>query len=147
MAENCVTIEPTPLGAEDEASEAALIWLDDHAEEGGRPFIVTKLGFHARRGEVRVGSIYATIVYDWVYLKYLAVAAGHRRAGVGARLVAAVEARGRSAGAIGVCVDTYEHQAPGFYEALGFTEFGALTNPDPGKTRRYFAKRLREDSG
>jgi ribosomal protein S18 acetylase RimI-like enzyme len=39
-------------------------------------------------------------------------------------------------------VDTYGFQAPGFYEKLGYREFGRLDNFPPGSARLFFWKPL-----
>ena len=116
--------------------------LEHHAVRVGHPFDFDKLAFAADADGVRVGGVYATIGYGWVFVKYLAVDEAWRGRGVGAALVGALEKAGRAASAIGVFVDTYAFQAPGFYAKLGFTEMGRLPTHDQARTRIYFQKAL-----
>ncbi|MNJ78333.1 hypothetical protein D3C77_760620 [compost metagenome] len=48
----------------------------------------------------------------------------------------------REKGCVGIWLDTFDFQAPGFYQKLGFTEFGQLEDFPPGHKRFYFQKRL-----
>lgn len=59
-----------------------------------------------------------------------------RGAGWGRRLVEAVMEYGRSLGAAKVMLDTYDFQARGFYESIGFSVFGTMEFPTGNK--RFF---------
>jgi ribosomal protein S18 acetylase RimI-like enzyme len=52
------------------------------------------------------------------------------------------EAIAREAGCAGIWLDTYEFQARGFYERLGFTLFGTLPDHPVGQRRFFLMKRL-----
>ena len=63
-----------------------------------------------------------------------------RGQGVGTRAHAARRGLGRATqGLIGIWLDTFEFQARGFYEKLGFTVFGTLEDHPVG-SRRYFCR-------
>lgn len=64
-----------------------------------------------------------------------------RRQGHGTRIVRAVENEARRRGARAVLLDTYEFQARGFYERLGYTCFGSFRYPG-GVTRFYLTRAL-----
>jgi GNAT superfamily N-acetyltransferase len=121
--------------------------LRTHAGALGHPFGTATLAFEARwRGE-RIGGVYAELPFEWVLVKYLAVADGHRGRGVGSALLGALEAAGAARGAIGVFLDTYGFEAPGFYPRLGYEEIGRLPAPDPARTRVLFTKLLAPTPG
>jgi len=48
----------------------------------------------------------------------------------------------REAGCTGIWLDTYEFQARGFYEKLGYTLFGTLDDYPVGQRRFFMQKRL-----
>jgi RimJ/RimL family protein N-acetyltransferase len=48
----------------------------------------------------------------------------------------------RAHGCIGLWLDTYEFQARGFYEKLGFTLFGTLDDHPVGRKRFFLQKRI-----
>ena len=116
--------------------------LRKRADALGHPFGGATLALEARRRGERIGGVYAEVPFDWVLVKYLAVADGHRGRGVGSALMGALEAAGAARGAVGIFLDTYGFEAPGFYPRLGYEEIGRLPAPDPARTRVLFTKLL-----
>jgi GNAT superfamily N-acetyltransferase len=94
-------------------------------------------------GALAAGLVAAT-AYGWLHVEILWVAAAHRRAGLGRRLMAAAEAEARDRGCHAVWLDTSSAAAAAFYDRLGYTAFGMLENP-PGTAvpghRRWFLQR------
>ena len=70
------------------------------------------------------------------------VPAAQRGSGLGRRLMAMAEKAARGEGCVGIWLDTFEFQAPGFYEKLGFTPFGELPDHPRGGRRLFLHKRL-----
>ena len=64
-----------------------------------------------------------------------------RHAGLGARLVAAVEQEAKKRGCTRAALDTYSWQAVGFYLRLGYAEYGVLDYPN-GQRRHFMVKDL-----
>ena len=122
--------------------ERILSVLGAHAEAAGHPFTMEEIALEARDGETWRGGITAKMGGHWVYVEFLAVAEIARGTGVGAQLMRAVEARARQAGRIGIWVDTFTFQAPGFYERLGYECFGRIDDYPPGSARHFYCKRL-----
>ena len=89
-----------------------------------------------------VGGLWGRCVYDWLFVELLAVPEGHRGAGHGKALMAEAEHIARANGCVGMWLDTFEFQARGFYEKLGFEVFGALDEHPIGRTRFFLRKRL-----
>lgn len=67
------------------------------------------------------------------------VDASLRGEGIGTAMMAALEAEARRRGCTRASLDTYSWQALGFYQGLGFVEFGRLDYPN-GTTRHYLVK-------
>jgi|HubBroStandDraft_6_1064221.scaffolds.fasta_scaffold10814_4 GNAT superfamily N-acetyltransferase len=66
-----------------------------------------------------------------------------RKEGIGRELMKRAEALALEQGCDVVYLDTFDYQAPGFYEKLGFKVFGRLEDYPPGHRRFYLVKRLR----
>lgn len=121
--------------------------LDAHAELNGTPFEPVTAGFVAREGDAVVGGLYGWGQLGWFFVKLLALTPEARGTGAGARLLADAEAHAREAGLVGVYLDTYEFQAPGFYAKLGYTEMGRLPAAGGHPQRIWFCKQFEEDKG
>ena len=77
-----------------------------------------------------------------MFIQYLFVPEDLRGQGVGTELMQRAEDWGRSQGLTGIWIDTFEFQARGFYEKLGFTVFGTLEDHPVGSRRYFLQKRL-----
>ncbi|WP_370321320.1 GNAT family N-acetyltransferase [Oricola sp.] len=135
-------IEISKFDGEDERFENQLdVLLDDHAEANGTPFEPRTVGFVARDREGKiVGGLYGWAQLGWFFVKLLALAPEARKTGAGGRLLAEAEDHARSEGLAGVYLDTYEFQAPGFYEKMGYAEFGRLPAAGGHPQRIWYAK-------
>lgn len=89
-----------------------------------------------------VGGLWGKCVYDWLFVELLAIPEAHRGSGYGKELIDCAEGIARVNGCIGLWLDTYEFQARGFYEKLGFTLFGTLDDHPIGQRRFFLQKRL-----
>ena len=74
---------------------------------------------------------------ELVAVDVLWVDEGHRGQGLGAAVLAHVEAQARAQGARRVELNTFGFQAPGFYEKQGYRRFGAI-EPAVGEHGHYF---------
>lgn len=116
--------------------------LGTASEQAGHSFAPTVLDLTANIDGVEVGGLSGQLIYGWLWIMLLGVGTAHRGRGVGQALIEEAEAFARAHGAIGMNVDTFAYQAPGFYERLGFTEVSRLSGPVPAEDRIYFVKRL-----
>jgi GNAT superfamily N-acetyltransferase len=80
--------------------------------------------------------------YDWLFIELLAVPEQWRGHDYGTALMGEAERIARSRGCVGVWLDTFDFQARGFYEKLGFTLFGTLDDHPVGHRRFFLRKRL-----
>ena len=95
-------------------------------------------------GEVS-GGLWAGSSYDWLRIELLIVPEALRGRGIGTRLMRMAEDAARARGCVGVWLDTFEFQARGFYEKLGYEVFGSLDD-NPRGSRRFFLRRRLEDA-
>ncbi|MER8656211.1 GNAT family N-acetyltransferase [Mesorhizobium sp. M0847] len=86
------------------------------------------------------GGLWARGYYDWVYIELIFVPKELRGRKIGARLVRSAERWALRSGCVGVWLDTFEFQAPAFYQSLGYETFGHLSNYPRG-SRRYFLRK------
>jgi len=72
----------------------------------------------------------------------LAVPEQGRGQGIGSKLMNMVEEFAREKDCVGIWLDTFDFQAPGFYKKLGYTECGEIVDYPLGHKRHFFQKRL-----
>ena len=70
-----------------------------------------------------VGGLYGKISYGWLFIELLSIPDQMRTQGTGTRLMRAAEDLARERQCVGIWLDTFSFQAPGFYRKLGFSEF------------------------
>jgi GNAT superfamily N-acetyltransferase len=115
-------------------SNAAAGWPDAGYEEFGY-FLRTE------NGEA-VGGISGYILYDWLFVQFLAVPERLRGKGIGGALMSRAERLARERGAIGMWLDTFEFGPADYYAKLGFTVVGAIEDHPAGSRRIFFQKRF-----
>jgi GNAT superfamily N-acetyltransferase len=97
------------------------------------------LAIFLREGARVAAGLAGDIYCGWLHVKYLWVSDGLRGRGVGRELMARAEAAARERGCHSAWLDTFSFQARGFYEKLGYEEFGRLDYP-PGHSRHFMRK-------
>ena len=92
-------------------------------------------------GEI-VGGVIAEVYWDWLYIDLLWVKDELRKQGYGKSLMTRTEEEARQMGAKNAYLDTFSFQAPGFYENLGYKNFGELKDFPHGQRRFFMRKEL-----
>lgn len=116
--------------------------LSAAAKDAGHPFEPQILDLAAHIDEIEAGGLSGQLTYGWFWIMLLAVEPEYRGYGVGKALVEKAEAFAREHNGLGVHVDTFAYQAPGFYERLGYQEVSRLPGPRVVEDRVYFVKRF-----
>ena len=106
-------------------------------ESGYRPLA---LAIEDERGQT-IGGLSGATAYGWLFVELLFVPEPLRGRGLGTDLIRRAEAEAVARGCHSVWLDTFEFQARGFYERLGYTCFGELENY-PAGSRFFMSKRL-----
>lgn len=102
-----------------------------------RPLVLT---VDDSQGEV-IGGLWGRTAYDWLFVELLFVPEELRGQGLGADLMQRAEREAVARGCHSAWLDTFEFQARGFYERLGYRCFAEL--PDyPTGSARYFMKKV-----
>jgi ribosomal protein S18 acetylase RimI-like enzyme len=89
-----------------------------------------------------VGGIVGDTHLGWLLVQFFWVDEKYRGKGFGRTLLGAAEDEARKRGAKNVYLDTFSFQAPGFYEKLGYREFGRLNDYPAGHFRAWMTKAL-----
>jgi GNAT superfamily N-acetyltransferase len=79
-----------------------------------------------------IGGLSGATAYGWLFVELLFVPESLRGRGVGTELIRRAEEEAVARGCHSVWLDTFEFQARGFYERLGYTCFGELKNYPTG---------------
>ncbi|GFM75669.1 MULTISPECIES: GNAT family N-acetyltransferase [Pseudomonas] len=106
-----------------------------------KPETIALLVRDEQTGEV-IGGLYGEIFYRWLFIELLAIPEQTRGQGIGSRLIHMAEDVAREKDCVGIWLDTFDFQAPSFYERHGFTEFGHLNDFPPEHKRFFLQKRL-----
>lgn len=86
------------------------------------------------------GGLWGHTGYDWLYVQLLVVPADARGQGLGTRIMQMAEDEARIRGCRGAWLDTFEFQARGFYERLGYACFGEIADYPAGFSRFFMKK-------
>ncbi len=124
------------------SQERLLAVLDEYARSKGHPFQSEDLLIEAWDGESWLGGLLGHANQGWLFVALLGVIPAARGRGIGSQLMNMAEALARERDLIGLWLDTFSWQAPGFYHRLGFTEVGRIPDHPPGEVRLFWAKRL-----
>jgi GNAT superfamily N-acetyltransferase len=81
-------------------------------------------------------------VWQWLTVDTMWVHPDRRGDGLGTALLAAVEAEARARGCRWAKLNTWEFQAPGFYERHGYVEYGREVDYPPGHVNHLMRKAL-----
>ncbi|MBA8862740.1 GNAT superfamily N-acetyltransferase [Ochrobactrum anthropi] len=92
-------------------------------------------------GEI-LGGIWTEILFDWMYIEILYVPDELRGQGLGLRLLQQAEAIAASKNCVGIWLETFEFQAPGFYQQNGYEVFATLDDYPRGSKRHFLQKQL-----
>lgn len=89
-----------------------------------------------------VGGLWGRTAYGWLFVELLLVPEPLRGRGLGRQLMQRAEQEAVARGCHGAWLDTFEFQARGFYERLGYDCFGELSDYPPGFSRYFMKKTL-----
>lgn len=88
------------------------------------------------------GGLWGVDDFGWAFIVYLFVPSSLRGRNVGTRLIEEAERIARGRGMNGMWVNTFDFQAAGFYERLGFARFGLLEKGADAAGQIFLKKRF-----
>lgn len=89
-----------------------------------------------------IGGIEGFSYLGTLDIKTVVMKENFRGKGLGTKLMEALEKEGRKRNCKRIVLDTFSFQAPGFYEKLGYSEFGKYSHSDSEIERFYYIKEL-----
>lgn len=89
-----------------------------------------------------LGGLFGATAYGYLHVDMLFVPQSLRGHGLGSRLMQQAEDEALRRGCNGAYLDTFDFQARGFYERIGYTVFGQIDDMPPGHTRFFLRKLL-----
>ena len=104
----------------------------------GRPLVIA---IRDASGTV-IGGLCGNTSRRWLFTHLLLVPETLRGQGLGKKIMNMAEDEAVSRGCIGGWLDTFEFQARGFYEKLGYVCFGEIQDYPPGFSRFFMKKQL-----
>lgn len=114
----------------------------NEAQAGPENWREFALSVRSKAGEAVAGLLGFT-QWNHFFVAALYVDQQFRREGIGRELIKRAEALALEHGCDAIYLDSFDYQAPGFYEKLGFKVFGKLEEYPPGHERFYMVKRIR----
>lgn len=135
-----ITIPDDPSEEDRQAVGVPLRAYNDR--HGGDPRIKSVAILLTDETGEHVGGLWGKTIYDWLFVEWLAVPEEHRGQDWGTVLMREAEKLARASDCIGLWLDTFEFQARGFYEKLGFEVFGTLEDHPVGQRRYFMSKRI-----
>lgn len=107
------------------------------------PLAATPLTLTLHGGQGReIGGLLAVTFWDWLRIDLLVIDELSRRQGLGRRLLQIAESEARRRGCMHAYTSTFDFQALGFYEKLGYHIVGELTDHPPTFTLYWLRKEL-----
>ena len=89
------------------------------------------------------GGLFGSTQFAWLKVDVMALVEAARGEGIGRALLEKAESIARKRGCLRAYVDTMDYQAPEFYEKMGYTVAGKLSDWDShGHDKYFFVKSL-----
>jgi GNAT superfamily N-acetyltransferase len=125
-----------------ETKHAVLDGLIRHTAERMGKHKQRQFAISLRDGGAIVGGIVGEVWMSVLFIKLFWIDERFRGHDHGTALIHAIEDEARRYGAARSYLDTMSFQAPGFYRACGYQEFGTIDGYTGGVTRHWFTKVL-----
>lgn len=111
----------------------------NEAMAGPSGFLPLILSVADQGGEV-AGGMWGRTAFGWLYTELLVVPETLRGQGLGREIMHRAHEEARRRGCHSAWLDTFEFQARGFYERIGYQQFAELADYPEGSAR-FFLKR------
>ena len=93
-------------------------------------------------GKKIIGGALGIVMWAWYYLTDFYIDKKYRNLGIGKKVIEQVENFAKRNNALGVRIDSWNFQAPKFYQKLGYKIWGKFDDCPPGTTHYYMYKKF-----
>ena len=90
-----------------------------------------------------VGGAIGYVLYDWYYLDLLWIEDSYQHKSIGTSLIKRIEEYAKKEDLTGIRMETWNFQAKGFYEKMGYTMYAYIEDCPPGTIDYFFMKKLK----
>ena len=125
-----------------ETKRAVLRGLIGYNDEKMGSQTYRRLAISLRDKKAIVGGVVGEVWMTVLFIQFFWIEQRFRGKGHGTALIRTIEEEARRFGAILSYLDTMSVQAPDFYRACGYREFGTIDGYPGGVTRHWFKKAL-----
>lgn len=113
-------------------------WIRENTEV--KPSKQKYYNFGVYENEKLIGGAVGIIKFSWYFLEELWIDERYRGKNIGTMLIEKIEKCAKENNALGVRMETWNFQARGFYEKMGYTVYAMFEDCPPG-TIDYFLKK------
>lgn len=92
-------------------------------------------------GEI-IGGAVGYSAWKWYFLDELWIEEGHRKSGIGTKIIKKIEKYAKERNLLGVRMETWSFQAKGFYEKLGYKVYATFEDCPPGTIDYFLIKKF-----
>ncbi|MCH4056943.1 MAG: GNAT family N-acetyltransferase [Lactobacillaceae bacterium] len=111
-------------------------WLKQHGSS------LTEHDFFIFADQQLIGGAVGVSQYNWYFLELLQINEAYQKQGLGRKLLLAIENFATAQNLTGIRMETWNFQARGFYEKLGYQVCGEIKDCPPGTVTYTLQKRL-----
>ena len=115
-------------------------WINDNTQI--KPSAKKYYNFEVLDNDNIVGGAVGVIQFGWYFLENLWIDEKYRGKNIGTLLIKKIEDCAKKNNAIGVRTETWNFQAKGFYEKMGYTLYASFEDCPPGTIEYFFKKKL-----
>lgn len=90
-----------------------------------------------------VGGAVGYILYEWYFLELLWILDEYQGQGIGTSIIKKIEDFAIKENLVGIRLETWNFQAKGFYEKMGYEVYATILDCPPGTINYFFKKRLK----
>lgn len=115
-------------------------WIKNHTDT--IPTAKKYYNFGVYENDKFIGGAIGTIQWDWYFLEEFWIDENYRGNGIGTKIINEIEKCAKENKAIGVRMETWDFQAKGFYEKMGYEVYATFEDCPPGTTEYFLRKKL-----
>ena len=118
-------------------------WFSDKSSLNKDEYAEEEYNFIVYDDNKVIGGAIGFIKYNWYFLELLYVEKEYRNQDIGTKLIRALEEYSKKENLTGIRMETWNFQAKGFYEKMGYTVWAEIKDCPPGTIDYHLKKELK----